>query len=346
MPPKAQRGVPAGTDEKSLTAENFEKELKALAAKAKEETTFKSVMRSVAIVFQAAQILVCAAIYSNISQLNLSPVYGSIPASLWHSRLVITACLLGWSGNVWLQRNLPRKPLHYLAPMAFTIPMIQHYLFMLSSYLGPTFGPVITELLTFVPLLVVSGSAVALMLEDLDLSGLPKSVAEAAPGIGTFLFFRVVEQFSWPYIRNNIGANILQTRIGSQVVLGAIFARLAPSTLLLFSLPGLFHTAFLNPHVHSSFALFDLNLKLDRSVGFKVLARQDSVTGYISVVENTKEGFRVLRCDHSLLGGIWLPKDGDAVAESIYGVFSMLEAVRLIEVKRTASLEPESALVM
>src|SRR5277367_2798538 len=105
MPPKAQRGVPAGTDEKSLTAENFEKELKALATKAKEQTTFRSVMRSVAIVFQAAQILACAAIYSNISQLNLSPVYGSIPASLWHSQLVITACLLGWSGSLWLQRN-------------------------------------------------------------------------------------------------------------------------------------------------------------------------------------------------------------------------------------------------
>jgi hypothetical protein len=346
MPPKAQRGVPPGVDGSALTKEKYEKELQSLAAKAKEQTTFKSLGRSVAVIMQVVQILVCAAVYSNVSQLTLSPVYGSIPSSIWHSRLVVTACLAGWSASVWLERKLPKKPIYFLAPIALYIPMVHMYLFKLSGYLGPTVGPAFTELLTFVPLLVVSGSAVALLLDDLDLSGFPKSVAEAAPGIGSFVLFRAAEQFSWPFIRNNLGSNILTSRLGLQLALSGIFARLGPSTLLLWGLPALFHTAFLNPHVQSPFALFDLNLKLERSVGFKVLARHDSLTGYISVIENTREQYRVLRCDHSLLGGVWLPRDEVTISEPIYGVFAMLEAVRLVQRANLVDSGSENALVM
>ena len=347
MAPKTRKAAPASTDAKALTKENFEKELKALVAKVKEETTLRSVMRTVAVGLQTAQILAGAAVYANVSVLNLTPVYGSIPAMLQHSRLVVVGCMLGWTATWWLRRNLPRNPIYFLAPIALNMPLIQHFLFLLSDLLGPLFGPVITELLTLVPLLVISASAVADLLEDVDLSILPKSVAEAVPGIGSFLVFRAVETFSEPYIQANIGSNLLFTRVGAQVLLGAIFARLAPSTLLLSGLPGLLFTAFLNPHFQTGVALFDINQGLERDMGFRVLARQDSVTGYISVLENVEHGFRALRCDHSLLGGIWLPKDGDqSVPESIYGIFATLEAVRLVETARPASSEPESALVM
>jgi hypothetical protein len=346
MPPKAQKGVPDGVDESSLTAENFEKELQALAAKAREQTTFRSVMRTVAVLMQAAQILACAGVYSILSQLALSPVYGSIPSSIWHARLVVTSACVGWAGTSWLRRKLPRKPILFLAPIALSIPMVQHFLFLLSSYLGPIYGPPLTELLTIIPLLLFSASAVDGILEDLDLSALPKSVAEAIPGIGSFLFFQAIEKYSKPIILNNIGANFLQSRVGLQLALGGIYARIAPSTLLLAAIPGLFHTAFLNPHIQAPWSTFDLNLKMDRSVGFKVLARQDSVTGYLSVLENTRDQYRVLRCDHSLLGGVWLPRDQMTVHEPIYGVFAMLEAVRLIEVDHSADPGPENALVM
>ncbi len=68
--------------------------------------------------------------------------------------------------------------------------------------------------------------------------------------------------------------------------------------------------------------------------------RQESLTGYISVVESVDQGFRVMRCDHSLLGGEWVKFigtgqfKGNQVAEPIYGVFAMLEAVRLVEVPK------------
>jgi hypothetical protein len=346
MPPKAQKGVPNGVDESSLTKENYEKELQELAAKAREQTTFRSVMTNVAVLMQATQILACAGIYSNLSQFALSPVYGSIPASIWHISLVSTAACVGWAASSWLRGNLPRKPVLFLAPIALSIPTVQHFLFQLSYYLGPIYGPPLTELLTLMPLLIFSASAVDQLLGDLDLSALPKSVAEAAPGLGSFLFFQAVERLSKSVILNNIGANFLQSRVGLQLVVGGLYAKIDSSTLLMYALPALFHTAFLNPHIQAPWATFDLNMKMDRSVGFKVLARQDSITGYLSVLENTRENYRVLRCDHSLLGGNWLPHDQVTVNEPIYGVFAMLEAVRLIQVDHSVDPGPENALVM
>ena len=346
MPPKAQRGVPDGVDESSLTKENYEKELRELAAKAQEQTTFRSVMHNVAVLMQAAQVLACAAISSNLSQLTLSPVYGSIPASYWHITLAATAACVGWAASSWLQGKLRRKTVQFLAPIALSIPIMQHLLFKLSYYFGPIYGPLLTELVTLSPLVIFSASAVDQILRDLDLSALPNSVAEAAPGLGSFFFYQAVERFSKSIILNNIGANFLQSRTGLQLVIGGIYARIAPSKLLLAAVPGLFHTLFLSPHIQTPWATFDLTRNLDRSVGFKLLARQDSVTGYLSVLENTREHYRVLRCDHSLLGGNWLPRDQVTVSEPIYGVFAMLEAVRLIQVDHSADPGAESALVM
>ena len=66
--------------------------------------------------------------------------------------------------------------------------------------------------------------------------------------------------------------------------------------------------------------------------------RRESVTGYVSVLDNTEAGYRVMRCDHSLLGGEWqkAPKGLEHLArggfkEPIYAVFVLLEAVRLVE---------------
>src|SRR5207248_10471274 len=88
--------------------------------------------------------------------------------------------------------------------------------------------------------------------------------------------------------------------------------------------------------------------------GYRILARQESVTGYVSVLENVERGFRVMRCDHSLLGGEWLKHPGaereNLVGEPIYAVFAMLEAVRLVNVDvdepQKAKKQGKNALVM
>lgn len=86
-----------------------------------------------------------------------------------------------------------------------------------------------------------------------------------------------------------------------------------------------------------------LNTKL-RSEGFAIIDRQESVTGYISVVDNAKDGFRVLRCDHSLLGGVWMRQPASSILqEPIYAIFVTLEAVRLAETERSRSLVSKPA---
>ncbi|EGF81420.1 hypothetical protein BATDEDRAFT_23830 [Batrachochytrium dendrobatidis JAM81] len=62
---------------------------------------------------------------------------------------------------------------------------------------------------------------------------------------------------------------------------------------------------------------------------YRVLAHQESNTGYIAVVEAPTEygPIRLLRCDHSILGGIFLEHNSD----SIFGSFYMLDFVRFIK---------------
>jgi hypothetical protein len=82
---------------------------------------------------------------------------------------------------------------------------------------------------------------------------------------------------------------------------------------------------------------------------YTYLARSESLTGMITVLENSNSGYRVLKCDHSLLGGLWtgikrteLIKQGvtdeDVLelrsvheAESVYTAFLVQEAVRLVK---------------
>jgi hypothetical protein len=347
MPPEEKSDkVAQKAAESSLTAENFEKELKALAAKARQQTSFQSFLRQVTVLWKAATILACAATYSNISLLTMSPVYGSIPASIWHSRLVMTACFIGWSGNLWLKRRLPKQPVFLLPIIACYIPMIQYFLFQLSGYLGAVYGPVLTELLTFVPLLIISVSSVALILEDLDLNAFGKQVEEAGPGVGSYIFFRAAEYYSKIFIQETIGANFFGTRVGLQVLLGGLYTSLACSRLYFFALPGLYHLAFHNRHFQTPWADFDLNRELDKTHGFTLLDRHDSVTGYLSVLESTRDQFRVMRCDHSLLGGEWLQDNSGALKEPIYGIFAMLEAVRLVEVQESIPDNEATALVV
>jgi hypothetical protein len=80
--------------------------------------------------------------------------------------------------------------------------------------------------------------------------------------------------------------------------------------------------------------------------GWSLIDRQESLTGYISIIESAEKGFRVMRCDHSLLGGEWLASTRHRLAEPIYGVFVMLEAVRLIEVPVKVADKEANALVM
>ncbi|KAI4197590.1 MAG: hypothetical protein LQ350_005823 [Teloschistes chrysophthalmus] len=107
---------------------------------------------------------------------------------------------------------------------------------------------------------------------------------------------------------------------------------LFPSKYLLFAALPLLHTVFYTAHIPFPYSDHILNATL-HDHGYSLVARQESVTGYISVLDNVKDGFRVMRCDHSLLGGEWHPQPGmrSGLREPVYAIFVMLEAVRLVE---------------
>eukprot|EP01137_Pigoraptor_chileana_P021011 Opistho-2@84175 len=61
---------------------------------------------------------------------------------------------------------------------------------------------------------------------------------------------------------------------------------------------------------------------------FTVLARMESTTGLVSVVEDNLLKMRVMRCGRSILGGVH--KGEGIVGESVFSAFHIQEAVRLV----------------
>jgi hypothetical protein len=345
MAPK-RRAAAAKPPPEAFTPERFEQELKDLAAKAKDETWGKNVKEHASVYLKSAALLTLCGVYSNVSQMALSPVYGSIPSSIWHSKLVMAACFVGWSANLALQRQLRANPAHLLPLIAIYIPTVQFYLYKLSGTLTAHWGPLATEALTLFPLMALSVSCVATYLENAELPiGFPKWIADAAPGLGSWSFFKLIEALSGSYLNTYVGKTFFHTRVGLELVLAASYTAFSPSKFLLYAIPALLHTAVFNTHVFTPIAFGSLNATLSRD-NWMLLDRKESLTGYISVLENLDQGFRVMRCDHSLLGGEWVRFKGLKVAEPIYGVFAMLEAVRLVEVSKSVPDIEARALIM
>jgi hypothetical protein len=336
--------IPSSTDP-LLTQENFEKELKALASKAKEETTSKWAREQAWVLIQSGTLLSLAAIYSNVSLLSLSPVYGSIPSSIYHSKGVMTACFLGWSINLFLKRRIPVRPVLLLPVMAAWIPVVQFFLTKYSGMFGGRHGPIIIESLSFLPLLVLGVSCTATVLDNLEMNpGRAQWLSDAMPGIGSYAFYKAVEYYSGSYISETIGSTIVHTRIGLSLLLTGLYAIFSPSKMLLYAMPAVFHTLVFNSHLPTGYSTASLNAEMQKT-GWSLIDRQESLTGYISIIESAENKFRVMRCDHSLLGGEWIARD-DGPNEPIYGVFVMLEAVRLVNVEIPAPDRQKSALVM
>ena len=352
MPPKksaAQREspIPVIPDDTSFSPENFERELKSLAAKAKDETWGRAARREAVAYGRVLILLTLAAASANASLAALSPVYGGIPAGLWHPVLVASALFTGWSSNLHLRRLLPaNRPLAGFLPLlAAYVPAVQFVLssgpLSISTWAGPRWGPVVVEALTLFPLLAATTACVATELESAtgidEIVRLPRWIGDAMPGIGSWTVFHLAESLTAVAGTASSSAPAavqwLSTRVASQLALAAAYCTVAPpSRLWLYAVPALLHTLALNSHLAGSpwaLALTNRGLSGD---GWVLLERRESVTGYLSVLENLSQGYRVLRCDHSLLGGEWTQFPADPVAEPIYGVFMMLEAVRLIDV--------------
>lgn len=266
---------------------------------------------------------------SPISQLSLAPTYGGLPANAYHSHIklagFIAGCLIS---AIWNPR--PGSLLFKLIPLlAFSVPAVQHVVSTFSNDLGPLVGPVFTQLLSYFPLLTLTAGGV--------LATIRADLADTGYGIWsvnkTFLKLFFFLCYNFPPVNDRFGSWLSNAAIpvsSYHLLLGLAYVALWPSKLsFAAALPAL-HTIIFNPY-------FFLNKRTANEIlgreGFRLIARKQSLTGYISVLENVQDHYRVMRCDHSLLGGIWIRHAGKAIAhlrEPVFAIFVVLEAVRLV----------------
>ena len=275
----------------------------------------------------AILLLFGVAIGSYASQLTLGPVYGGIPASLHHPRICAAIFAIAWGSKAILRRVIPR-PLWVLPILAFYVPVIQRSLFQYSEKWGAEWGPIYTELLSYYPTLLLAILGVSYLVE------MPSLALDIIPAAASYGIFRVARDKLPSLLAHRIGSAWIFTRCGLANLAAGLYGLLSPAALL-FAIPGMIHSGYYNPGCTEAAGMRYLNATLAPQ-NYTVLARAESLTGYISVIENTFERYKVMRCDHSLLGGEWLmPPPGlehlaNGEKETIYPVFVMLEAVRLI----------------
>lgn len=346
MPPKkatkAAKAPVAQPQDQELT-EQYTAELKSLASQAQHDSTDSSSPSYIRVVF----ILTLLGIASDASLMTLSPVYGGIPSAVHHARVVMVGCFLGWAGNLVLRHVLPSglRTEHLLPVVMAYVPMAQFFLFGHSEKLGAVMGPIVTEAVTLGPLALLSAAVVADELEGVKFEMLPAFVADAAPGLGSWGVFKLMEMEMGRVLKKHVGEMFVFTRMGVQFFLTATYGAVAPSKWLALAIPALVHTSVWNTHVMTPSATSVLNNTL-LAEKWSLLERKESITGYMSVIESLERGFRVMRCDHSLLGGQWTILQGKRVQEPIYGVFAMLEAVRLVETGEKIEDAAAEALIM
>lgn len=300
----------------------------------------------------AVCLLSLAAIYSPLSQLKLSPVYGSIPSAQFHHLGTSILILLALTRRSLIARWIPERVSVYLQVLACWTPTVQSFLFKYSAQLGPTLGPVLTEALTYYPLVFLTAYSASGLLSSAGIDKyVHRSLGDTVLGLAAYGLFTVLESSAWRLLGWASSLSQYLTRTALQVILGATYFSISPSKLYLATFLPLLQTVIFDPHSTSPIATNYLNSTL-QTHNWTLLDRGDSVTGYVSVLDNLDLQYRVLRCDHSLLGGEWLVteqriKEGIVVPEPIYAVFEMLEAVRLIQLpENTRKDDEKNALVM
>ncbi|KAJ6151594.1 hypothetical protein N7470_007191 [Penicillium chermesinum] len=259
-------------------------------------------------------LLFLIAAYSPVMALVLSPVYGSLPTHIFHGYGVAIFAGAGWFAKDQVMRRLGRTAAYMLPVLAFWTPTLQYFAMQQSSKLGNPAGPVITELLGYYPLVALTVAIAGKQIQaSLHLESQGEIAAEHIPLLASYVIYSIGET------------------ITRKFVIALLYAIIVPrSKLLLLAVPSLLFTVTSDVHLGGIGAA---NLAIQPE-GFSLLARKESTTGYLSVLENEDDGFRVMRCDHSLLGGQWIkttPGYRPRVEDPIYAIFATLEAVRLVE---------------
>lgn len=339
------------------------------------------------IVSQVVRLVALVAVLSfvsYVSQIILNPIYGSTGTSLHHSNVIFTISTatslfthLGFLGLDFL----PPRNSKILGIILIASPLVLPVLFGYSGEWGPVWGPVLSQgVMTWPAVFIVSHDISKFVLRKVvgvyevrHSLALPAFLA-LSTSIGLTILLHVSQRWIYhPLVHPYIG--ILWSRFTSLLYLGL-------ATLLIDNYPTGIRSSGARQQWYNlaityatflPFVLIALNrghvqptvsptLLARLPSEYTYLARKESITGMISVVENSKAGYRVLKCDHSLLGGIWygmkynelaaqgvkpelLGKKSLSGAESVYTAFLVQEAVRLV-VRPAVETKDDKALIM
>lgn len=283
-------------------------------------------------------LLLLLAFTSLVFVLNLSPDYGALTPHIFHNYGMGVVAIGGYFLKERVSRVFIRRTLTLLPVIAFWIPTIQYFFLHGAEIFGNPFGPFITDLVVFYPFVALSVvCARDLVQRGLGLDRYGVMATDHAPFLGLYVVYCYGERLVNAFLSRFLGsAFFLFSRAGLQLFIAILYAVAIPTKLLVLAIPSLIFSLFFNVHMPLGHATRSLNSSLQVE-GFSLLARQDSVTGYISVLENIEDNYRIMRCDHSLLGGQWTEIENHhhpSVKEPVYAVFTMLEAVRLVETEQ------------
>ena len=291
--------------------------------------------------------IIAAGLISQISRVLPLVLYESELLPVYSPKdLLLPALLALAGGQVFGRSSIPRKALSvapgFSAIWVTAAPLLQLYVTPIARAIGPDFAARVVMIATITPVMLELYHD-ALYHRGLSMGG--KSWVDvnlvAAAVFGTTPLF--ADRIAGIWLPSALNAHPYISRIGFLLatVLSFALVRRPQGVILVTSALLMLHSLFLNPHSSTSTAVASQTRALS-SHGFSLIDRRESLTGYISVLENRKDGFRVLRCDHSLLGGQWVYGLGDwpggkgfegekaLVPEPIYSVFVLLEAVRLL----------------
>lgn len=298
--------------------------------------------------------------FTDVIQSSLDPVYGHIPASRYHNSVTLAALLIScFTYSLWRRPSQVWTQI-FIAVIIPSIANYQFFLFRFSGPLGPQWGPLLMNLIVTFPIVLIStvfaSDTVAHENEMMPRANEKRAdrtchadlhpLVYAGISLAAYLTKNLVSNF----IRQRFQTYVLRSRVTLGHILTFVHAILLGSGKLWLVAISISPSVLWTPYTPSIYTDKMLNLTLHKH-GFSLVARQESLTGYISVLDNQRDGFRVMRCDHSLLGGEWIPPRGHVpkLQEPIYAIFVMLEAVRLVQPQPRplqGQVDQQSALVI
>ncbi|KAK6528158.1 hypothetical protein TWF281_009409 [Arthrobotrys megalospora] len=347
----------------SSSASPTSKDLRTAAKKAqtaRSPTSPLELLPSKSDAYTALATVVICGFASWASQLSLSPVFGEIPSSLNHQQTKNTAFAAAATIAVALKFTFPRSRIllrlsRFLIPLvAINIPIIQGAIWQHAKDLGATNGPIVTEAATIGLLITFTVFSLTGIIRPVGVPVASVAIADITLLALSWVLFNFTERSAINFLGPYVGKGWPMTRCGMEATVAVFSASLHRSIFLIAALPSFFPVFYMDPRcVMGENGVQKLREHL-APLNHTVVARMESNTGYLSVLENVEGHYRFLRCDHSILGGVWLKShpnleryasNPEHLREPIYAVFVMLEAIRLIEPPARERTDPNALVI-